>query len=315
MRQTVEFLSMLVISPVSNVAMNSFFTFSKAALGGLLLLSCGLVFSAPSALSVNYINVPAYNLITDTLAGMSSTVDGKRNDDVMQLICDLARGEKKQQEVNAILEKSHVDVQSIPAQGSISSLLINGDAPQQAATCAAYIATSLFYATDNTLLFDSDKKDSEKKKADEEQILNLEHFKADVKLKMSLAEATATLYAVIASNLKSDPRMTFTGYQQSVLTILYAYAPDYLRLVQAVYSADRASYTPVEVNRSRLDVMDNTGRELKITPQGVTMTSRGVTWLGDGKILGKEYFVAMKISDTSSKSKTSVSAKKGGRKN
>lgn len=282
------------------------FKLIKAALGGLFLLAS----ATTGALEVNSINVPAYNLISDTLAGMSSTVDGKRNDDVMQLICDLARGEKKQQEVNTILEQSHVDIQSIPAQGSISSLLINGDMPQRAATCTAYIASSLFYATDNSPLFDKkmDKTGAEK------PMLNQQHFDADVRLKMSLSQATATLYAVIASNLKSDPAMAFKDYQQSVLKIVYEYAPEYLRLVKNVYSADRAIYTPVQVTDAALEVMDNTGRDLKIGPQGVVMKSRGVTWLGEGKILGKEYFLAVKIINPEPKSKTKMAAKYSGKK-
>lgn len=277
----------------------------QASLGGLLLLVSHQGISAATRLNVKYINVPAFNLITDTLAGMSSSVDGKRNDDVMQLICDLARGEKTQQEVNTILEQSHVDIETIPEKGSISSLLINHDQPGRAATCAAYIASSLFYATDNALLFDKTKN----KSGADEPVLNQKHFNADAKLKMSLAQATANFYAVIAGNLKSDINTPFKDYQNDVISIVYDYAPEYLRLVQEIYSTNHATYTPLVVNTSVMDVVDNFGRELHLSPQGVVMKSRGVTWLGEGKILGKEYFLTMKVINSATKSKVKTRGK------
>lgn len=55
---------------------------------------------------------------------------------IIVLSCnDLARGDKTQQDVTLLLGKNHVDINSIPAEGSVLSLLINGNKPGQAYVC------------------------------------------------------------------------------------------------------------------------------------------------------------------------------------
>ncbi|MFB0713419.1 hypothetical protein ACEU59_19980 [Buttiauxella noackiae] len=263
----------------------------KTAIGGLLFLISQTVFSTVRDIKVKHIEVPAYNLISDTLVGMSAPTNGKRNDFVMQLICDLARGDKTQEEVNATLVRNNVDIESIPQSKSISSLLINGKKADQAATCAAYIATSLLVPTDNTALFDKKKSNDGK----EEVVLNAARFAEEMKVKMSVAQATANLYAIIASNLDGNSNQSFTDYQENIAKTVYNYAPEYLHLVQTLYINDRAAYTPRALTKSTLVVEDNLSRELQVDPQGFVLKSRGVIWLGEAKILGKEFFVPLNI--------------------
>ncbi|MCD1125894.1 hypothetical protein LPW36_07730 [Jinshanibacter sp. LJY008] len=270
------------------------FNLQKAAVGGLLLLISQQAFCSVADLRVKYIDVPAYNLISDTLVGMSTPGSGKRNDFVLQLICDLARGDKNQQEVNAVLQQNHIEVQSIPAKGSMSSLLINGDIADQASTCAAYVATSLFSTSDNSALFDKVKTESGKV----ELTLNPQRFAKEMKVRMSLAQATANLYAVIAANLPNNNELSFSDYQQSVASTVYNYAPEYLKLVQKLYANDKATYTPVTITSSATSIFDSESRELEITAQSIKFKSKGVVWLGEGKIFGKEYFIPVKVIDS-----------------
>lgn len=266
----------------------------KTAFGGLLFLISHNVLSAVSDIKVKHIDVPAYNLISDTLIGMSAPVNGKRNDFVMQLICDLARGDKTQSEVNAALEKNNVGISSIPESNSISSLLINGKKADQSTTCAAYIATSLLMPVDNTALFDKKKN----KGGTEDDVLNATRFSEEMKVNMSVAQATANLYAVIASNIDRNSNQSFSDYQENIAETVYNYAPEYLHLVQTLYANDRATYTPLALTKSTLVIEDNMSRQLKVTSQGFVLKSRGVIWLGDGKILGKELFVPLNIINT-----------------
>ncbi|WP_157952942.1 hypothetical protein [Limnobaculum parvum] len=281
------------------------FNLQKTAVGGLLFLVSHQALCSVGELRVKHIDVPAYNLISDTLVGMSTPSSGKRNDFVLQLVCDLARGDKNQQEVNAVLQHNHIDVQSIPAKGSMSSLLINGDKADQASTCAAYIATSLFNSSDNAALFDKSKTESGK----DELTLNQPRFAREMKVRMSLAQATANLYAVIATNLPNNNELSFSDYQQSVASSVYHYAPEYLKLIQKLYASDKATYTPVTVTSSVTSISDNQGRELEITPQSIKFKSKGVVWLGEGKILGKEYFIPVKIIDSPVANKPKTSKK------
>ncbi|MBK5145670.1 hypothetical protein I2494_18510 [Budviciaceae bacterium BWR-B9] len=281
------------------------FNLQKTAVGGLLFLFSHQAFCSVADLRVKSIEVPAYNLISDTLVGMSTPGSGKRNDFVLQLICDLARGDKNQQQANEVLQNNHIDVQSIPAKGSMSSLLINGDKADQASTCAAYVATSLFRENDNSALFDKSKAESGKI----ELTLNQQRFAKEMKVRMALAQATANLYAVVAANLPNNSELSFSDYQQSVASSVYNYAPEYLKLIQKLYSNDKAIYTPVAVTASSTSISDNESRELEITPQSIKFKSKGVVWLGEGKILGKEYFIPVKIIDSPVANKPKASRK------
>lgn len=262
----------------------------KTAAGGLLFLTSCHVFAAASDLNVKSINVPAYNLIVDALNNMNAA-NGKRNDFVMKQICDLARGDKTQEDVNALLARSNIDVRTIPQQGSLTSLLVNGNQPAQAYACATYVATTLSQPTDNSSLYD-EKKNA---KGVVETTLNPTKFASDMRIKMSMAQATAQLYAVIAGNLPTENNSTWDDYQRSVVRTVYNYAPEYLRLVKVLYTTDTAQYSPGTITKSTLSVSDTQGRELQITPQGPVLISRGVVWLGNGKILGKEYFSPVEI--------------------
>lgn len=265
-------------------------TVIKTAVGGLLFLTSCNAFSAASDLNVKTIDIPSYNLIADVLDNMNAA-NGKRNDFVMQQICDLARGDKSQEEVLTALSKNNIDPGTIPAQGELSSLMVNGNRPAQAYTCATYVATTLSRPSDNALLYEAVKD----KKGKVEIKLNPAKFASEMRIKMSIAQANAQLYAVIAGNLPSGNNLTWNDYQGSITRTVYNYAPEYLRLMRVLYTSDTAKYSPGTITKSTLSVADNQGRELQVTPKGQVLISRGVVWLGNGKILGKEYFSSVKI--------------------
>lgn len=271
--------------------MKSYHNLVKTAVGGLLCLATTQAFSAPADLNVKTINVPAYNLISDSLIAMTPNVEGKRNDFLMQLVCDLARGDKNQQDIKAILSSNKIDYDSIPQKGSPLSILVNNNKEDQSSVCTAYIASSFFFPIDNSALFDK-----VKDKAGKEAVqLNQDRFNGEMKVKMSIAQATAQLYAVIANNVKNDGSLTWNDYQQSVANIVYNYAPQYLQSLTTIYASERSSFTPVALGTNSLSVIDSTGKELTVNSTGLTLKSHGVAWLGDGKILGKEYFYPIKV--------------------
>lgn len=284
--------------------------FIKTAVGGLILLTSYQAFSAATDLNVKSINVPAFNLITDTLNGMN-LINGKRNDFVMQQICGLVRGTKSQNDVNAILARNNIDINSIPKEGALVSLLVNGNKPDQTYSCASYQATSLFQPIDNSSLYDSKKN----KKGKVETTLNPERFAQDVKEKMAVAQATAQLYAVIASNLPTDSNLSWADYQKSVVETVYHFSPEYLSLIERLSQSDKASYSLGEITKSTLNVADSEGHVLQMAAGGVALSSRGVMWFGNGKILGKEYFVPVKIINSLEEKKTETVKKSAPVKN
>ncbi|HGM5493351.1 TPA: hypothetical protein ACKP1B_005071 [Serratia fonticola] len=265
----------------------------KTAVGGLLCLVTFQAFPAPADLSVKSISVPAYNLISDTLIAMTPQVKGKRNDFMMQLVCDLARGSRTQQEVAQVLTQNNIDAKTIPTQGHALSLLMNNDREQQQTACASFIATSLFYPTENSDFFVNRKEGG----SSEPATFDHDVFAREMKVRMSIAQATAQFYAVIANNLKKDKNMSWSDYQQDVASITEIYAPEYLKSIKTIFNATEATYTPLNITLNSLNVMDSRGLELVQATNFMLFKSRGVDWLGNGKILGKEYFVEIRVID------------------
>ncbi|MFV8846090.1 hypothetical protein [Serratia fonticola] len=208
--------------------------------------------------------------------------------------------------MNQILKQNNIDAKSIPSQGNPLSLLVNNDKEQQQTACASFVATSIFFPTDNSVFFD---KKSDGKSSEPAQ-LNQEAFAREMKVRMSIAQATAQFYAVIANNLKKDKNMSWVDYQQDVANITESYASEYLNSIKNIYSANQATYTPVAITVDGLDVIDSRGLELVQTPNISVLKSRGVDWLGNGKILGKEYFVEIRVVDSTRTAKTPETDKK-----
>ncbi|MGY2499060.1 hypothetical protein ACW4UO_31925, partial [Klebsiella pneumoniae] len=90
-----------------------------------------------------WLRVPALAVIQDAILQMSPRFNEANKAPIMKQLCALARGEVKQEEVNAFLKQQGIDAQTLPREGSPFSLLINGDQPGQATACAAYLATSV----------------------------------------------------------------------------------------------------------------------------------------------------------------------------
>ncbi|WP_336220483.1 hypothetical protein [Citrobacter amalonaticus] len=303
-----------------------FLNYTKAATGGLALLVATSALATPEDIAVKTVSVPAWNIITDTLVNMTPLVNGQRNDFVMAQICGLARGDKSQQEVNALLLKNNVDPAKLPKQGNTLSLLVNGDRGQQQTACVAYLASSLFMPVNNAVYLqdakapadestkgkdkekpsaasdkkvDADTKNATAKAAAPAKIFNQAQFAQDARVRIAMSQATAQLYAVLASNLSAEKGKSWGEYQVQAQQIIANYAPEYLRTV-TIFSNATANQPIVirSVTGNTFSVADAHNHELVQDSSNVLFRSRGVNWLGNGQIFGKEYFVDVKIIDS-----------------
>lgn len=294
--------------------------------------------AAPQDLPVKSISVPAWNVITDTLFVMTPDVNGKRNDFLMRMVCGLARGDITQQEVNATLMEKKVNISGIPSSGSPLSLLVNGNLTQQATTCAAYLATSLFMPADNHLYFDKKKVSSPPRLEDgdgfwqkltgkktaakslpeqQEYVLNNARFEQGAKEKMALAQATAQFYAIIANNIQSTVPLSYAAYQKRTADVVRNYAGEYLRSIGQFYlSQEKAHFTTLAADMGSFRAESSTGNTFQMQGSDFLLTARGVPWFGNGKILGKDYFVDVAIIATPAAAEGNVKPKqKKGRSN
>lgn len=274
--------------------------------------------AAATTTTVAVMSIPAYTLITDSLNSLVPKVNGKVNEQVMSLVCDMARGDRVRSDIIRALENSKVNVAAVPVQGSPLSVLVHGDTRQQQSVCASYLATSLFDAPDN-VRYRSMKKEqvSEEKllpapakwkvwEAQKTETVTTERevpvwdtakFAQDVKVQVTLAKATAQLYALLASNLGNQPQ-TATMVDARVKQSLADLAGDYLSSVQQMYrDTQEQTMTVKQLNETGYAVSDGGGNILQRSDAGLRLTYRGIEWLGNGKILGKDHFVNLSLRD------------------
>ena len=264
---------------------------SKKGSGAMQKALCGvglLAFSAAASgegLVTNVIGYPLATLVNDTLTQLVPKVKDQRNNFVMQMICDLARGDRTQEDVNAQLGQNGIGSADIPQKGSPLSLLVNGDRPRQQQTCLAYIATTLLYPPDNGFLF-SQKDGNSKPVIDQQQAAR------EFAIRMAIAEATAQFYAVVAQNLSSAQGLSFARYRQQVADIALQYAPVYFQSIK-IHFNQRAG-EQVQINRldnRNYAVSDSSGREIAYSNGVFSYKRQGVDWLSGGYILGRLYMV------------------------
>ncbi|TNV20476.1 hypothetical protein FH968_10765 [Buttiauxella sp. B2] len=274
----------------------------KTAIGGLILQASALAMSAPQDLTVKSISVPSWNIITDTLISATPKLDGKRNEFLMQQVCDLARGDKTQQEVNTMLQKNNIDATKIPQQGAVFSMLVNGNLAQQQMACVSYLSSSLFYTTDSSAYFktkvaSTDKNTVKEKKNTtgdtktlEEKSFDQVGFMEDARVKMAIAQSTGQLYAVIAKNMGADKNISVSELQKRIMSAVMNYAPEYFRTLKKFYGNNASHLQINALTQDGFAVADDNGNELIQTKNSVRLRARGVDWFGNGRILGKEYF-------------------------
>lgn len=251
---------------------------------GLILLAISAAASG-EGLVTNVIGYPLVTLINDSLTQMVPKVKGQRNNFVMQLVCDMARGDKTQQDVLTQLNQHGVNGADIPQKGHPLSLLVNGERPQQQQACLAYIATTLLYPPDNAFLL-------ERKEGGGAPVINTAQASREFAIRLAIAEATARLYAVIASNISADKGLSFTSYRRQIEEIALQYAPVYLQSIKIAFN----KHPDPQVKIGRLEglnyaVTDGDGREIGWNDGVFFYKKRGIDWLAGGAILGQQYRV------------------------
>jgi hypothetical protein len=284
------------------------FKLIKTAVGGLSLLIATVGYAAPQDLPVKFVSVPSYSIITDTLFNLTPLVAGKRNTFLMQQICDLARGDATQQDVNQRLIQNNIDPMQLAKAGAAGMLVLKSEITDRQLACAAYLATSLFQPVDMTSYYPQGQKAPEKEEsswlpwrsAKEEKAENRrfqsDRFIHDSKVQLAVARATAQLYAVIAQNVPQQPISDWKTRQQQIAEVLKNYAAEYLKSIDSFYKAEAGAALSLDyLTASSYSVHNANGNRLVKKGEDMELFSRGVTWLGNGMIIGKNYFVDITI--------------------
>lgn len=270
--------------------------------------------SQAEPLARRFVSVPVWNIATDTLISMTPNVDGKRSDAAASAICALSRGEKTAEDITAYLYSLKMD------QRNVTTLM---DSPQ--ASCVAWLATAQFLPVDYTpylqtttveapptppqaatkektgwsiadLLGTKKPVQQAEKMPKEVKTFNHAAFMDNARLQLATAQATAQLYAVIASNIGNQSEMGWPDYQQQVKRIVNEYAPNYLASIRHYYAAlVNTPLTLEKISDNAFVVADTQGHQLERQQNQTILRTYGVSWMGEGKILGKAYYVNVNV--------------------
>lgn len=261
------------------------------ARSAVLLLASLWGLSAQAASRDYVVSYPTSSLISETLLEMTPSVNNARNDLMMKLVCDLARNEKSQAEVNVYLQQNGVDVSQIPVSGNALSLLVNGETQKRKAACASYIATSVILPGENKDLFSDVNVTNKDKTVSVKQDVDQTKLNQIMRTRMSIAEANAEFYSLIANELAAKGNMSYGAYKNQIFDMFAELAPFYLDRVKQLYGTKTGDITLLSLSKSDYRVMDDKGYVMSFTQGAVELDIKGVTWFGNGKLLGKEYYV------------------------
>ncbi|MHC8345002.1 hypothetical protein [Pseudomonas sp. RT6P73] len=238
----------------------------------------------------NWLSIPALPVIHDAIFELSPTFNGQRNAPAMEQLCALARGEAKQEQVNAFLKQAGVDVEKLPKQGSQFSLFINGNQAGQATACAAYLATTVLLPV-NVAEFMRPVTTPATDGQPEKSSLQVDNalLASALSIKLAEARANADVFALIAAELQRSPGLTIPQYRERAGQMFARLAPTYLQRIKDQLPPADTQYKLLQMDDSRFLFSSSVGSVFEFGSNGLILNLGGITWYGEGKLLGKDY--------------------------
>lgn len=244
----------------------------------------------PADVKTNWLNIPALPVIHDAIFELSPKFNGQRNAPAMEQLCALARGEVKQEQVNAFLKQAGVDAEKLPKKGSQFSLFINGDQSGQATACAAYLATTVLSPV-NVAEFMRPVTTPATDGQPQKSSLQVDNALLTTALSIKLAEARANadVFALIAAELQRSPGLTIPQYRERAGQLFARLAPTYLQRIKDQLPPADTQYKLLQMDDSRFLFSSSVGSVFEFGSNGLILNLGGITWYGEGKLLGKDY--------------------------
>nr|WP_315492288.1 hypothetical protein [uncultured Pseudomonas sp.] len=237
-----------------------------------------------------WLRVPALAVIQDAILQMSPRFNEANKAPIMKQLCALARGEVKQEEVNAFLKQQGIDAQTLPREGSPFSLLINGDQPGQATACAAYLATSVL-STVNVGEFMLPVIAPAANGQPEKSSLQIDNplLTSALSIKLAIARANADIFALIAVELQHRPGLTIPQYREQAGQLFARLAQTYLQRIKEQLPPANTHYTLLQMDESRFMFSSSVGSVFEFGRNGLILSQGGIVWYGKGRLMGQEY--------------------------
>lgn len=270
-----------------------------------LFLSLGLVLAmglggceeerAPLANPSKWLDLPALPIVQNAVFTLYETLAPHKNPLVMDHLCALAKGELTQEQINTFIQQQGGIAQQIPPKGHPLSLLVNGDRQAQVQACAAYLATTVLSPLNlNSIAVDSSASalpDKPKTAApapgqiDQAKLLSL------LPGKLAVAHTNADFFALIAAELQRRPGLTPEQFHQLSMQMFAHFAPNYLQRIKEQTPAPGTQYRVLKLDADQFMFISSNRTLFAYDFSGLRLQQHGVSWFGDGKLLGKSYFL------------------------
>lgn len=290
------------------MSMKSFMSLAAVLLAGLAGCSPQ---GAPSASTVPQrpmASIPALPIIQESVFALAPTFGGRRSHDAMEQVCGLARGELRQEQVNAYLRSRNVDPSVLPRQGDSWALLVGGDKAAQSTACAAYLATTVLLPIDaDTLIRMGMKSTAPAQRSNGEagtpesspaapgetgrslHWIEAENLALELRTRLAEARANADVFALIAAELQRRPGLSVDQYRELAQQMFGRLAPFYLERIRTRLPPPGVTYRLLSLNGERFAFRGSNDASFEFGADGLVLRQNGVVWYGQGKLLGNDY--------------------------
>ncbi|WDH50947.1 hypothetical protein PUP75_18545 [Pseudomonas chlororaphis] len=268
------------------------------SLGFILALGlggCGEQSASSSVKQPKALDLPALPILQSAVLDLANTLVPHKNPLVMEQLCALAKGDIQQENVNAFIQQQGGNAQAIPAQGHPLSLLVNGDRKTQLSACAAYLASSVLLPLNLTeLMVEAEHPEpQDKSKKTEEPAPRIDQAKllATLPNRLAIAQTNADFFALIATELQRRPGLTLVQYRQMSIEMFTRLAADYVQRIKEQTPATGTEFKVLKLDSDQFIFISSTRTLFAYDFSGLKLQQNGMTWFGEGKLLGKDYFL------------------------
>ena len=144
------------------------------------------------------------------------------------------------------------------------------------------------------------KKDNKKDEADKPKVAAQPKIKTELRIdqkslamtlpiKLAVARANADVFALIASELQRRPGLSIDQYHRLTTQLFAKLAPVYLKRVKQQLPAAGTRYNLLRADAQQFAFSASTGSLFEFGAEGLILKQNGITWYGQGKLLGRDY--------------------------
>ncbi|MCE9872002.1 MAG: hypothetical protein RSA68_12805 [Hafnia sp.] len=232
------------------------------------------------------IEISSLPIIQSTLNDISPSFGGKRNDTIMSHVCALSQGTENQTDFDGFFTSKGIELSKLAKEDEGFALLSDRDMRKKHTACIAYMVSSLVEPLQKDYYF---------KKSDNTPLKNNElslELTTVLRDKLKVATATAEFFALISTRLEHSDTKSIKERKKEIAELISQSYSDYYQLIHNAHAHDNNSRYYIDSwTDSGIVFSSSDGYLFELNNDILTVKLFGVDWYGNGKLLGKSYFM------------------------